>query len=102
MMESTSIQKAKELLVAAKRRPCGHGSSYTCGHCEGRIAAQVWLEGLDATDLFAWATGAVEALIKAKDVIYTRLGPDSPGAGDAFDALLEALAGFETLLGEGV
>lgn len=41
----TAIDRARDLLAAARRKPCGHSSFYTCEHCEGRRRAHVWFEG---------------------------------------------------------
>lgn len=56
------IDTARKMLADSRKKKCGHGSSYTCVHCEARVRAEVWLEGLDAERMFPALILAVDAL----------------------------------------
>lgn len=51
-------------------------------------------------DLLREYIGAIEAVQKAKEVIYVHLGPDNEGADDALGALLDTCAEFNKLFPE--
>jgi hypothetical protein len=93
------LERAKELLAAAKRKQCGHGSSYTCAVCEARIHAEVYFEGLDVKVLLASYIGAVEAL----EEVQGALGPEHSLLLESDFCLgCQAGLGFEKLFPEEV